>query len=105
MFLTDARSLCSTAMHKRSSEAPKHVIRDEPVLIPPFGQMEPSDKCRIKGNISDKGERIYHVLGSSSYEKTRITSSKGERWFCTEDEARKAGWRAPKAQSVPRARL
>ena len=50
-------------------------------------------ECRIKGNISSKGTRIYHVPGGRYYEQTRISTSKGERWFCTEAEARKAGWR------------
>ena len=53
--------------------------------------------CRgtgIKGNISrNSGERIYHVPGSSSYDETRIDEADGERWFCTEDDARRAGWR------------
>lgn len=52
--------------------------------------------CKIKGNISRKGERIYHTPGQKYYAKTRITEGKGERWFCTEDEARKAGWRKSK---------
>ena len=50
-------------------------------------------RCRIKGNISRKGARIYHVPGGRYYESTRISPSKGERWFCTEAEARAAGWR------------
>jgi endonuclease YncB( thermonuclease family) len=54
----------------------------------------PSDSCRIKGNISQSG-RIYHVPGSPWYDQTKIDESKGERWFCTEAEARAAGWRAP----------
>ncbi|WP_425493305.1 hypothetical protein [Microvirga zambiensis] len=50
--------------------------------------------CTIKGNISvNTGERIYHVLGQEFYSETRIDLLKGERWFCSEDEARKAGWR------------
>ena len=49
--------------------------------------------CAIKGNISGNG-RIYHLPGSRSYEKTRIDTAKGERWFCSEGEARAAGWRA-----------
>ena len=52
--------------------------------------------CRIKGNISRKGTRIYHVPGGASYAKTRIDTSKGERWFCSEAEARAAGWRRAK---------
>lgn len=49
--------------------------------------------CDIKGNISSKGERIYHVPGGRFHERTRIDASKGERWFCSEAEAQAAGWR------------
>ncbi len=52
--------------------------------------------CLIKGNISRSGERIYHVPGGAFYKRTKINESKGERWFCTESEARAAGWRASK---------
>ena len=49
--------------------------------------------CRIKGNVSFSGERIYHVPGGEFYSQTRIDFFKGERFFCTEEEARAAGWR------------
>lgn len=52
--------------------------------------------CQIKGNISAKGEKIYHLPGSSSYAKTRISEASGERMFCSEEEAKAAGWRAPR---------
>ena len=52
-----------------------------------------SARCAIKGNISQDGSRIYHVPGGRYYERTRINRSKGERWFCSEAEARAAGWR------------
>ena len=52
--------------------------------------------CNIKGNINSKGDRIYHAPGSSSYGSTKIDESKGERWFCSEAEARAEGWRAPR---------
>lgn len=47
----------------------------------------------IKGNINSKGEKIYHCPGQRDYTKTVIDESKGERWFATEEEAIKAGWR------------
>ncbi|KMW56919.1 Succinoglycan biosynthesis protein [Candidatus Rhodobacter oscarellae] len=50
--------------------------------------------CPIKGNISKNG-RIYHAPWSPWYSRTRINTAKGERWFCNEAEARRAGWRAP----------
>ncbi|MDJ1632179.1 MULTISPECIES: sunset domain-containing protein [Rhizobium] len=50
--------------------------------------------CNIKGNISyNSGEKIYHMPGQEYYVETLITYSKGERWFCSESEARAAGWR------------
>jgi endonuclease YncB( thermonuclease family) len=55
----------------------------------------PARDCKIKGNISSKGKRIYHVPGSRWYNRTKIDESKGERWFCSEEEAQAAGWRAP----------
>lgn len=39
--------------------------------------------CPIKGNVSTKGERIYHVPGQQYYNDTVIQSSHGERWFCS----------------------
>lgn len=51
--------------------------------------------CAIKGNISDSG-RIYHVPGRRSYAKTVINEADGERGFCSEEEAKAAGWRSPR---------
>lgn len=57
----------------------------------------PGTGCNIKGNISvDTGERIYHVPGQKYYRETIISTGKGERWFCSEEEARRAGWRKAK---------
>jgi endonuclease YncB( thermonuclease family) len=56
-----------------------------PVAVAPKG-------CPIKGNVSKSG-RIYHMPGGQGYEKTKVDTSKGERWFYSEDEARSAGWR------------
>jgi hypothetical protein len=57
---------------------------------PAFAQ---SGECVIKGNVNTKGQRIYHVPGQKYYNDTRIQASHGERWFCSEAEARAAGWR------------
>ena len=54
----------------------------------------PAADCLIKGNISSAG-KVYHVPGSRSYEQTVIDESRGERWFCSEEEAVAAGWRPP----------
>jgi len=50
--------------------------------------------CPIKGNVSiSSGERIYHLPGQEYYASTTIRPEHGERWFCSEAEARAAGWR------------
>lgn len=48
--------------------------------------------CVIKGNISASGQ-IYHLPGQRDYANTVINERQGERWFCSEAEARAAGWR------------
>ena len=62
--------------------------------------------CSIKGNIShNSGKRIYHMPGDRDYERTRISTSRGERYFCSEAEARAAGWRRAGGDRVLRATL
>ncbi|WP_211749993.1 thermonuclease family protein [Paenibacillus sp. Marseille-Q4541] len=51
----------------------------------------PNNTCTIKGNINSKGEKIYHTTASRNYKSTNP-----ETWFCTEEEAVAAGYRAPK---------
>ena len=63
----------------------------------PQGCTTPPSGCVVKGNISSSsGEKIYHVPGQRYYEQTRIEPDKGERWFCTEEEAMANGWRKSK---------
>ena len=50
--------------------------------------------CAIKGNISRKGDRIYHVPEGRDYAGVVIDEKAGERMFCSEAEAQAAGWRA-----------
>lgn len=54
----------------------------------------PANGCKIKGNINSKGEKIYHVPGGRYYDSTQIDLPQGERWFCSERQAKDAGWRA-----------
>ncbi|WP_460467823.1 thermonuclease family protein [Calidifontibacter terrae] len=66
---------------------------------PPAKSTKPAQvagQCLIKGNISKSGEKIYHVPGQRHYADTVITPSKGERMFCSEQEAQNAGWRRSK---------
>lgn len=52
--------------------------------------------CVIKGNITSSGEKVFHVPGGRFYQSTKINTSAGERWFCSEIDAEKAGWRPSK---------
>ncbi|MFF3021884.1 hypothetical protein ACFVRR_04390 [Gottfriedia sp. NPDC057948] len=50
--------------------------------------------CDIKGNVSFySGEKIYHEPGDEYYDVTKIDERYGEKWFCSEEEAEKAGFR------------
>lgn len=59
------------------------------------GRIPPDPACSIKGNISANG-RIFHLPGQANYARTGIRPDKGERWFCSIQQARSAGWRAAK---------
>ncbi|MEO0672046.1 MAG: thermonuclease family protein [Pseudomonadota bacterium] len=49
------------------------------------------DGCPIKGrNLARK--RVYVVPWSPSYRRTRVRTTRGDRWFCTEEQAIAAGW-------------
>ncbi len=62
-----------------------------------FGKCEskiPKDpKCAIKGNIDFPLKKYtYHLPGCLQYDTAMVQEDKGERWFCTEAEAKKAGY-------------
>lgn len=50
--------------------------------------------CAIKGNITSRGRRVYHMPWGRWYKRTKIETARGERWFCSEAEAIRAGWEA-----------
>lgn len=47
--------------------------------------------CAIKGNI-DRTKKIYHMPGCTQYPYAVVEEDIGEQWFCTEKEARAAGY-------------
>lgn len=48
--------------------------------------------CPIKG-IVRASDRIYAMPWSSDYRTAKVRTIKGERWFCSEDDARAAGFK------------
>jgi len=97
IFSDETVATCVAAIGKRESLASSSSPAAPQMLLskPEAADAPKTGDCRIKGNISSNG-KIYHRPGSPAYEKTRIDESKGERWFCSEEEARAAGWRPPK---------
>ncbi len=59
----------------------------------------PSPRCMIKANVTTNNAPTYHLLDCNSYKTTDIQLHHGDRWFCTEAQARKAGFR--KAKTCP----
>lgn len=57
------------------------------------GSASPRD-CTIKGNKSHKSpyELRYHMPDVGYYSRTRINPQQGERWFCSEGDAKAAGF-------------
>lgn len=49
------------------------------------------DGCPIKGRVR-AGARTYVLPWSPAYASTRLSTARGERWFCSESEAQAAGW-------------
>lgn len=54
------------------------------------------DACPIKGRVASR-EKRYVMPWMEGYANITIRASRGERWFCSEEDARKAGWRPTRA--------
>lgn len=61
-------------------------------------EASPRPGCPIKGNINRGGEKIYHTPWSPWYDRVKINEAAGQRWFCDEEEAQAAGWRAARSR-------
>lgn len=56
--------------------------------------------CVIKGNVRrDRGTKVYHLPECYNYEKIVVNEREGDQWFCSEEEAKKAGFR--KSEDCP----
>jgi len=65
---------------------------------------QPRQACDIKGIVSDKNERVYLVNTDPEYANIDLDQVRGERLFCSDDEAELAGWRRwPKSAIQQRA--
>ena len=58
--------------------------------------------CVIKGTINEKDQRVFYVPSDEGYDEIVIDPSRGERMFCSDDQAILRGWRPfpkPRAKS------
>ena len=55
------------------------------------------DGCPIKGGVRARTPHLV-LPWSRDYESTRVSTGRGDRWFCSESEAQAAGWK-PSEQS------
>ncbi len=50
--------------------------------------------CEIKGVTNERDQKVFLVPGHPDYASTEIDADRGDRIFCSDDEARLAGWRS-----------
>lgn len=55
------------------------------------GQTPVSEDCTIKGNTR-AGERFYYLPTCKQYDQVLVDRAFGDSWFCSEQEAKKAGF-------------
>lgn len=48
--------------------------------------------CIIKGQVTDKGYKIYYLPGDPLYGEVQLDPAQGGRWFCTVEEAIANAW-------------
>ena len=56
------------------------------------GETSGLGECTVKGVIDSDNQRLYYVPSDEEYEALKIDPSRGERMFCSDDEAVLAGW-------------
>jgi hypothetical protein len=90
----DARQSRQTGLGIWASEfTPPWDWREGQRIAREVGQL--GEDCNVKGVIDDDGARIYLVPTDRAFAKTTVDQGKGEQLFCSDEEARLAGWRRP----------
>jgi len=82
----------AAACEKNNDVVAQQQIRESQNACPNGCEAAPPG-CEIKGNISATGVKYYHLPSDQDYAGIRIQPEKGERWFCTVDEAQRNGWK------------
>ena len=62
--------------------------------LPPYNVVPKTEGSGLlKGNIAESGSRTYHVPGGQWYDKVRVDPATGEAYFCSEEDAVRAGFK------------
>ena len=56
------------------------------------GEVTDTTFCVVKGTIGEDGQKLFHIPSDEDYEEIAIDPGRGERMFCSDDEAILAGW-------------
>ncbi len=48
--------------------------------------------CVVKGVVTKDGQKIFYIPSDGNYNQIEVDQAKGERMFCSDDEAILAGW-------------
>ncbi len=56
------------------------------------GETTDTTFCVVKGVITEDQQKIFYVPSDDSYNGIKVDRAKGERMFCSDDEAILAGW-------------
>lgn len=56
------------------------------------GETTDTTFCVVKGAITEDQQKIFYIPSDESYNEIKVDRAKGERMFCSDDEAILAGW-------------
>lgn len=63
------------------------------------GAQTPEQGCVIAGIVDQAGRQLYFGPLDHAYAAKSVNPARGERWFCSDEDARRAGWRRPAEQA------
>jgi endonuclease YncB( thermonuclease family) len=52
-------------------------------------------ECNVKGSVTLDGQQVYYVPTDDTYQDLELDPARGELLFCSDEEARAAGWLRP----------